>query len=175
SADGRHLVGGGTDLAPSGWSFGASAIFQPIYPFGIRGDVVYSSVQRRFLFSSNGGVDTADLDFNLLNIPLYLRFDLQKEGTIPYVYGGTTIGIVLKVIDNDAPDVVSQNVNGELYNVLSASADLGVGVAYPLAKKLGLNLDLRGSWALRGMAPRDLEAWEFDRIGLVAGLFYKIF
>lgn len=174
SADARYL-GGGTDLAPSGWSIGASALLQPVYPFGIRGDVVYSSINRKFLFSSNAGADTADIDFSLLSIPLYLRFDLKKEGLVPYVYAGTTVGVIVAAIDNNAESLVDRNADGELYNTFSATADLGVGITYPVVKKLSLTVDLRGSWALQAVAPVDLEAWEFDRIGLVAGLFYKIF
>ena len=174
SADARHL-GGGTDLAPSGWSIGASALLQPFYPFGIRGDAVYSSINRKFLFSSNAGADTADIDFSLLSIPLYLRFELKESGLVPYLYAGTTVGVIVAAIDNNAVSLVDRKADGELYNTFSATADLGVGVTYPAAKKLSLNVDLRGSWALRAMAPVDLEAWEFDRIGLVTGLYYKIF
>lgn len=174
SADARHL-GGEIDLVPSGWSIGASALLQPFYPFGIRGDAVYSSINRKFLFSSNAGADTADIDFSLLSIPLYLRFELKDSGSVPYVYAGTTVGVILTAIDNDAVNLVDRNADGELYNTFSATADLGIGVTSPIAKKLSLTVDLRGSWVLRSMAPVDLEAWEFDRMGVVAGLFYRLF
>lgn len=173
SADARHL-GGRTNLAPSGWSLGATALFQPIYPIGIRSDLVYSSVQRRFLFSSTGGTDTARLDFSLLSLPLQLRFDFEKEGIAPYVYAGTTIGVVLMAIDEDIGREENE-ASGSYYNTFSATADLGVGATIPVARRLGLTADLRGSWVLKGMAPRDLEAWSFDRIGLVTSLFYQIF
>ena len=152
SADARHL-GGGTDLAPSGWSFGVSALLQPFYPIGIRVDVVYSSVNRKFLFSSNAGADTADIDFNLLSIPLYARFELKKEGFIPYIYAGTTVGVIVTAIDNRAVTVSDRDADGDLYNTFAATADLGVGFTAPVARKVRFTADLRGSWTLTPMAP----------------------
>ena len=51
---------------------------------------------------------------------------------------------------------------------MSATADAGAGVIFPISTGFGLRFEARSSWDLVGLDPVRSESWEFGRaIGLV--------
>lgn len=181
----------GENVSFTGWNAAATANLELIGPIGIEASLRYSSRTGRTdvgagLVGLPDFVGDADKFFSesrseFLSLPVSLRIDFGGSGAAPFVYAGTTLGVLFDAADLDAMPQEEQprfgkRASGDAASAAFARADFGAGIRMPAGRGFDVELEARTSWDVPGIGGVSAsDSWTMTSMQCVVGLNYRLF
>lgn len=159
-------------LEAKGWTFGAVGEASLFEPLAFRIELLYSSLDQRVIVRRGTVFDTATYNLDLMSLPINIRFDLGEGSIRPYVFGGTTLGVLLSAVDES--EEAEEADPDTLFNSVNATLDLGAGVRIFLSERIDLGIEARASYGLQTLL-KEGEFMNFQRLQGIGGIFYRLF
>ncbi len=163
-------LSGETSIEANGWTVGVFGTLKIAGPLAFHAELLYSTyngIESSASWAESGTPIQADI----FALPVSLRLQFGKEGLVPFVYAGTTLGVVAEAFD---PQNMGERSATTIAKVkkergdMSATGDLGAGVIIPMTPSFDFRFEVRSSWDMVGIDPIRSDSWQFGRaIGLV--------
>lgn len=156
-----------TTIEAQGWTAGVFGTLQIAGPLSFHAELLYSTTTG-IESSTTWGNTSTPVTTDVFALPVSFRVNLRSKGIVPFVYAGTTLGVLVDAFDPDYMGSRSEKYVAKKRGNMSATADAGFGVIFPVSPAFGLRFEGRTSWDLVGLDPVQSDSWEFGRaIGLV--------
>lgn len=156
-----------TTIEAQGWTAGVFGTLKIAGPLSFHAELLYTTYSG-IETSTTWGNTSTPVTTDVFALPVSFRVDFGSEGIVPFVYAGTTLGVIADVFDPDYMGSRSERTVQKRRGSMSATGDLGAGVIFPISPAFGIRFEGRASWDLVGLDPVRTESWEFGRaIGLV--------
>ncbi len=161
-------LAGSTSIEANGWTVGVFGTLKIVGPLSLHAELLYTTFSG-IETNTSWGNTSAPIEADLLALPVSFRFSFGKEGIVPFVYAGTTLGVLADAFNPDyIGDRAQTTIEKHRKGSMSATGDLGAGVIIPMTPRFDFRFEARSSWDLVGLDPVRSDSWQFGRaIGLV--------
>lgn len=156
-----------TTVEAQGWTAGVFGTLQIAGPLSFHAELLYTTYAG-IETSTTWGNTSTPITTDVFALPVSFRVNFGSDGVVPFVYAGTTLGVLVDAFDPDYMGTRAEKTVAKKRGSMSATGDVGLGVIFPVTSRFGLRVEARSSWDLVGLDPVRSESWEFGRaIGLV--------